>query len=447
MNKALHWFSNDLRLQDNHSLNAVIKKADSIAFIYIVDPRFFKPDNYHHSPVGKHRWAMICDSLYQLESQLHQRGHHLNLYYGYPELVIPKLVASQGIELLSYSKQIGLYEQQCWQKIQTSQPQLQAISIEDYTLYQAERLSLTDKKLTSFTAFRKSIEKANIEPLQPHYLSSIPSPIQIEHIEESIIDWSKLTKYVADSVVKVGDEHTFSAGELTAKKHLNTYFLGSLPSTYKQTRNALSGWENSTKFSHFLSLGNLSARQIWHQLKQYETEVEQNESTYWIGFELLWREYFQYLALHVGHQLFTFKGVALSAPLTSYFPQRFIKWCQGNTPFALVNACMHELNETGYLSNRGRQIVASCLVNELGVDWRFGAAYFQQQLIDYDVASNWGNWQYIAGVGADPRGGRHFNIDKQTTQYDPDSIYIKQWQGEVSINTLDSVDIVDWPTR
>ena len=106
---------------------------------------------------------------------------------------------------------------------------------------------------------------------------------------------------------------------------------------------------------------------------------------------------------------------------------------------------MNELNNTGFMSNRGRQIVASCLVNELGLDWRCGAAYFEQQLIDYDVASNWANWQYIAGVGADPRGGRHFNIDKQTALYDPEQKFIQKWQGNNTIARTDSIDAADWP--
>ena len=106
---------------------------------------------------------------------------------------------------------------------------------------------------------------------------------------------------------------------------------------------------------------------------------------------------------------------------------------------------MKQLNETGYMSNRGRQIVASCFINELELDWRFGAAYFEQQLIDYDVAANWGNWQYIAGVGADPRGGRHFNIEKQQRQYDPQQTFIQKWKGQVTAPRLDSVDAADWP--
>ena len=108
---------------------------------------------------------------------------------------------------------------------------------------------------------------------------------------------------------------------------------------------------------------------------------------------------------------------------------------------------MRQLNETGYMSNRGRQIAASALINELGLDWRCGAAYFEQQLIDYDPASNWGNWQYIAGVGADPRGGRHFSIEKQTALYDPRGEYIARWRGELGRSYGDAVDQVDWPRQ
>ena len=88
---------------------------------------------------------------------------------------------------------------------------------------------------------------------------------------------------------------------------------------------------------------------------------------------------------------------------------------------------MKQLSATGYLSNRGRQIAASCLINEMAGDWRYGAAWFASQLIDYDVAANWGNWQYLAGVGADPKGGRHFNLAKQTEIYDADGSFQSRW--------------------
>ncbi len=106
---------------------------------------------------------------------------------------------------------------------------------------------------------------------------------------------------------------------------------------------------------------------------------------------------------------------------------------------------MHQLVACGWMSNRGRQIAASCLVNEMQVDWRYGAAFFEKHLIDYDVANNYGNWQYIAGVGADPRGGRHFNLDKQAAMYDPDGEFTRRWRGNRPKQPRHVVDAADWP--
>jgi len=110
-----------------------------------------------------------------------------------------------------------------------------------------------------------------------------------------------------------------------------------------------------------------------------------------------------------------------------------------------VNALMHQLVATGWMTNRGRQIAASYLVNELNHDWRYGAAFFEKHLIDYDVGSNYGNWQYIAGVGTDPRGGRHFNIDKQAAQYDPDGHFTTKWDGYRAAQPRYVTDAADWP--
>ena len=139
----------------------------------------------------------------------------------------------------------------------------------------------------------------------------------------------------------------------------------------------------------------------------------------------MWREYFQWYAHSHRAKLFKFNGIKNTNPTTSFYPERFQKWCQGNTPYPIVNACMKQLNATGYMSNRGRQLVASCFVHELNLDWRYGAAYMEQQLIDYDVASNWGNWQYLAGVGADPRGHRRFDLGETDTNLRPRKIIYK----------------------
>jgi deoxyribodipyrimidine photo-lyase len=106
---------------------------------------------------------------------------------------------------------------------------------------------------------------------------------------------------------------------------------------------------------------------------------------------------------------------------------------------------MKQLVATGYMSNRGRQLVASCFVHELNLDWRYGARFMEQHLIDFDVASNWGNWQYLAGVGADPRGHRQFDLKKQASLHDPKGEFTAKWQGSPITINLDSVDIADWP--
>jgi deoxyribodipyrimidine photo-lyase len=160
---------------------------------------------------------------------------------------------------------------------------------------------------------------------------------------------------------------------------------------------------------------------------RYEEQEGANDSTYWLFFELLWREYFHWYLVKHQARLFAFSGVKQIPPPTSFNQARFTRWCEGMTDYPIVNACMAQLNQTGYMSNRGRQIVASCLVHELALDWRYGAAYFEQQLIDYDVASNWGNWQYLAGVGADPRGHRRFDLHKQTEIYDPQGTFRQKW--------------------
>jgi deoxyribodipyrimidine photo-lyase len=108
-------------------------------------------------------------------------------------------------------------------------------------------------------------------------------------------------------------------------------------------------------------------------------------------------------------------------------PDELNKWINGQTESDFVNANMLELRETGFMSNRGRQIVASYLINDLKVDWRFGAAYFEEQLIDYDVCSNWGNWAYLAGVGNDPRSNRYFDTKKQADIYDKNGEYRNRW--------------------
>ncbi len=452
MTRAVYWFTQDLRISDNPGLQALLAGSQAVAFVYVLNPKDFEHRNYQQKAIGHHRWRFLNASLIDLSRQLHRRGHTLTLLEGDPGEQIQQFVQQHEVHELGVAHQVGWYEQQALASVRLTCENLVVRFVWNSTLF--DRADIEHAPLGSFSRFRSYVEKQDtpIAPIARTLPQPWPAPFEGEMFNRPHKRFvSQLNHYSAQLIQHdhelsaVKTENGFIGGEHAAQDHLHGYFNTGLPDTYKHTRNALDDWSSSTKFSPYLALGNLSPRQIWHRLKQYEDDNGANDSTYWIGFELLWREYFQWLVLQNPKQCFLFQGGAKDKPLTSFYPQRFAKWCKGETPYPLVNACMHQLNATGYMSNRGRQIVASCLVNELALDWRFGAAYFQQQLIDYDVASNWGNWQYIAGVGADPRGGRFFNLHKQTQIYDPKGEFISKWNGEASTTLLDAVDAADWP--
>ncbi|MEZ9593107.1 DASH family cryptochrome [Shewanella sp. 10N.261.52.F9] len=446
--KALFCFTNDLRLSDNPALNYVLQHTESVALVYIFNPQDFIAVRYQQAAMGQRRLCFIIQSLLVLKQQLQGYGHQLQILTGEPNSVLSALIKNEGFTLVGRTASAGYIEQYNWQRLElqwskdsNEQASVNFISRWSNSLFDAEQISSLGDVFTSFSCFRRKLEKSLLPVAKPcqTWPQQLPKTVGLT---EASAQFKVSKDWLSDN--NVAASTLFKAGELAAKQHLSHYFLTSLPHSYKATRNALDGFDNSTKFSPYLANGNMSARQVWNALKHFELEQGPSESSYWIGFELLWREYFHWLAQRIGVKLFQFKGMASSAPLTSYFAERFAKWCNGNTPYPIVNACMAQLNATGYMSNRGRQIVASCFVHELGLDWRYGAAYFEQQLLDYDVASNWGNWQYIAGVGVDPRGGRHFNLQKQTNIYDPTGEFIALWQGEATA-TLDSVDAADWP--
>merc|ERR1711915_1046028 len=172
-----------------------------------------------------------------------------------------------------------------------------------------------------------------------------------------------------------------------ALKRLRDYLWGShCVAKYKETRNGLVGKNYSTKFSPWLALGSLSPRMIFIMIKKYEKEDM----------------------------------------------DKFKAWADGRTGVPFVDANMRELKETGWMSNRGRQNVASFLVKDLGLDWRLGAEWFESQLLDHDVCSNYGNWNYAAGIGNDPRTDRKFNMVKQGLDYDAQGDFIRTWIPELS---------------
>ena len=226
----------------------------------------------------------------------------------------------------------------------------------------------------------------------------------------------------------------YRGGETFALQRVKDYIWDKdLLKVYFDTRNGMIGSDYSTKFAPWLALGNVSPRYIARECRRYEEQRVQNKSTYWVVFELLWRDYFKFFAKKHGDKMFYLTGTIgkqrASGRKWGMDRKKIQAWQDGMTGFPLVDANMRELAATGFMSNRGRQNVASFLTIDLNIDWRYGGEYFEETLLDYDVHSNWGNWCSAAGM----TGGRlnRFNIVKQSKDYDFGGEYVRLWCPEL----------------
>lgn len=438
MSRVLYWLDRDLRFDDNPALVATADAAE-LDIVYCLDPTQWRPQRYHLAQIGSARRIFLAQALRDFEARLKTMGQCLHLLMGDPAQELIGRVAQLKIDKIITSRRFGYDENAAIKRVQRAYPNLTIELIDTFTLYERHQLPFNiDCWPETYSKFRRVAEPYAFDaPLNAP--QKLPRPIVSQ--QNADVYWQMLSRGISS------DQHNpvVFGGESSAKEHLAAYFSSDAPGYYKTQRNNLQGWSNSSKLSFWLSQGSLSARRAAAEIKAYQDKHGASADAHWLLVELLWREYFQWAAVGLGSALFKPGGARNIAGAKCFYPERFQKWCKGNTPYPLVNACMQELMQTGYLSNRGRQIAASCLVNELQIDWRYGAAWFEQQLLDYDVAVNWGNWQYIAGVGCDPRGGRHFNLEKQTELYDANAAYRTRWAPYQTDTQLDSIGIDDWP--
>lgn len=420
MSCAIFWFRNDLRLHDNPALQAALEQNEKILPVYVLDERYLQKDRWGFVRTGNFRLQFLLESLQDLDEYLKEKGSQLLFTQGLPEQVLPDLADKYGASHVFASKEYTYEEIAIEEKVAS---QIVLSLHHGQTLYHPEDLNFAVEQLPDvFTQFRKRVEKyAKVRDL-------IASPNQINSPDFESIAVPSVEDLGFERPAK--DERValqFKGGAAAAEDRLEHYFWDTdAVASYKKTRNGLIGADYSTKFSAWLANGSISPRTIWHEVDQYEAERTSNSSTYWVKFELLWREYFKFVAMKYGNKIFLKGGIQDKKVQLKINQKTFENWAQGQTGDDFVDANMRELLHTGFMSNRGRQNVASYLVHRLKLDWRMGAAWFESLLLDYDVASNYGNWMYAAGVGNDPR-DRVFNTKKQAGMYDGDGAYRKLW--------------------
>ena len=423
--KGLVWFRNDLRVHDNESLMNAINENNTVIAVYCFDPRHFEKTGFGFKKTEKFRAKFLIESVKALKHNLEKLNIPLLVYHQKPEDAIQEITVQNEISAVYFQDEWTSEEIEVLENIKANVPDSVSFkSTYNQFLFHPDTIPFEIHKIPNvFTQFRNQCEKST--KIRPEFKVQ---PLSKENwtTNTTVIPTMKtlgFTDFEADSRTAF----PFGGGEDEAKKRLQNYFWETKKlSVYKLTRNGLIGTDFSSKFSPWLASGAMSPRKAYAALKEFEAVHGANDSTYWIWFELLWRDYFRLLHLKCGAQLYRAQGLT-SLPPPSHDVRRFDAWCHARTGEPLVDAGMAELGTTGYLSNRMRQIVASYLVHDLGCDWRAGAAWFEAQLIDYDVYSNQGNWLYIAGRGTDPRNGRRFNIQKQVQDHDPDGIYRRLW--------------------
>ncbi|MEN9230130.1 MAG: DASH family cryptochrome [Thermostichus sp. DG02_5_bins_236] len=431
---TLLWFRSDLRLLDHEPLTAACCQGSPLIPLYCLDPRQWGQTAFGFPKTGPFRSRFLLESLADLRQALRKQGSDLVVRWGYPEEVIPTLAKQWQVKAVYAHEEVGTEEETVTHALRQA---LQPLGLPLYTdwghtLYHPEELPFPLSRLPQvFTRFRKQVEESNTPVRDP-----LPIPERIPPLPQGLDPGPLPTLRELGLSLPPQDaraQFIYVGGSTAAHARIHSYFWEQdRLRVYKETRNGMLDANDASRLSPWLALGCISARTVYAEVKRYEAERVRNESTYWLVFELLWRDYFRWILAKHGRKLFRASGLqGIRIPWQQDWP-RFQAWCRGETGYPLVDANMRELAATGFMSNRGRQNVASFLTKNLGIDWRMGAEWFESLLIDYDVASNYGNWNYSAGVGNDARGFRYFNIPKQSRDYDPKGEYLRHWLPELA---------------
>ncbi len=427
--RGIVWFRSDLRLHDNEAILEANSHVDEMIFVYVFDERVFNgKTSLGFKKTGKFRARFIIESIQDLRISLAERGVRLIVRTGRPEEILFEICRESKSSWVFCNRERTEEEKIVQDRLEQN---LWSIGREvrfsrGKMLYYTGDLPFPITQTPdTFTGFRKEVEKLVPirSPLPTHEIDLLDSTFKITEGEiPSLEDLGFHSSEVEFDPILVG-------GESAALKEVNYYFWESdLISTYKHSRNGLLGRDYSSKFSAYLSNGCLSPKWVAHQVFKYEKERKKNDSTYWLIFELMWRDFFRLMGKKYGNSIFQLGGIKKQREVSDHIDRDlFSKWAEGRTGVRFVDANMRELNATGYMSNRGRQNVASYLINDLNLNWILGAEYFESLLIDYDPCSNYGNWNYLAGVGNDPRTDRYFNIESQAKRYDPNEEFVDYW--------------------
>ncbi len=394
---AIFWFRRDFRLEDNTALNQALDSGFEVLPIFIFDTHILEDIARDDA-----RLSFIHSKLESINNKLMSKGSSLLCLKGKPLNVWQQLIEKYSIAEVFINKDYEPYSKERDDKIKQllENNGIPMHAFKDQVIFEENEIIKEDgNPYTMFTPYKNKWLKT---------FQSLPL--------------KSITKLKWDSFVKA--HHPFPSllkmGFIKSTIKVKDYDLSQLDH-YLQTRDFPAA-DATSYLSPHLRFGTLSIRQLIGQLKP-------NHSTF-LG-ELIWREFFMQILYHfpkVVNQNFKSKYDDI---LWNNNEADFKKWCEGKTGYPLVDAGMRQLNQSGFMHNRVRMVTASFLCKHLLIDWRWGEAYFAQKLLDYELSSNNGNWQWAAGTGSDSAPYfRIFNPMEQQRKFDKNAAYIKQWLPE-----------------
>ncbi len=413
----LVWFRNDLRIHDNEILLEAVRKADKVLPVYCFDPFYFRENPSGNPKTGNLRARFLLESVADLRKNLRNIGGELIVRIGNPAEILLQLAEQYHVNEVYHHREVAHEETEISEQVETAlwKIKLNLKHFIGHTLYHKEDLPFPIKDIPdSFAVFKKKVERdSNVRPC-----IGTPEKISIPLIGDAGELPTLAELGLEEPVGDPRSVNAFRGGETAALSQLDLFFLNEgQANTNKNTRNTT---DHSSQLSPWVALGCVSLRHVY-----WEAISHQHSSS--LILDLLWRDYFRFMFKKHGQKFIAAKNnEAEVSALADNQDELFESWKNGETGVPLVDAIIHQLNATGYINNTNRQIAASFLVNDLKVDWVKGAAYFEEKLIDYSPASNWGNWAFIAGVN-DARESRYAIAAKPAIQLETKSEFIDTW--------------------
>ena len=461
-NRWIFWHRRDLRLNDNKGLYKTREITSYITGIYILDEEIIDPKNKNciFSPAKK--W-FLSESLKELEEKWKMAGSRLLILTGKPIDILPEIVNKINAKGICWNENYEPYEQERDRAIKRKLI-TQSINIKTFTdqlivdPYTIKNAANTPYRVYTpfFNNWRNRISEDSYLDHEKDIIKTYKNPASLKDISEmeleSLINFQAklIQSKSANSLTNQIKRHEFSGsglcpcrpGEDAAKKQLNSFLDNGVIYKYNLGRDIPSE-DGTSSLSAAINFGTISCREIWNSTqlaRDFSRSIEDNISIKIWERELAWREFYQ-------NSLINFPEIA-NGPLQKKwenFPwsnnkEWYKSWMEGLTGFPIVDAAMRQLNQSGWMHNRCRMIVASFLVKDFICNWQWGEQYFMSKLVDGDLAANNGGWQWSSSSGVDTKPIRIFNPTRQASKFDADAYYIRKWLPELAhISTSDLI--------